>query len=225
VAYNGTASELEIKKAEIERHIRNQIPDRRFQLCLLPSSDNPLSYRVVALYREIRDPESKTIALSGDNATIIPCLISLGCQSRDGLTGDSQVVRKPGDFRLRLGQTPRGLIRRSGVLISGGRITTSRSACGSAVDRSNISIGDDILLGETQLLLQPLQTLLGDRVRGNSISQLSLLIPDPRVKLVDLRSSKAHLLKEMIVALSKVVPLEKDVIESRLQIVDLPSLI
>ncbi|KAG4039700.1 hypothetical protein PC123_g24752 [Phytophthora cactorum] len=65
----------------------------------------------------------------------------------------------------------------------------------------------------TQLLLQPLQTLLGDRVRGNSISQLSLLIPDPRVKLVDLRSSKAHLLKEVIVALSKVVPLEKDVIE------------
>ncbi|KAG2759492.1 hypothetical protein Pcac1_g28452 [Phytophthora cactorum] len=128
------------------------------------------------------------------------CLISLGCKSGDGLTSNSQVVRKPGDFRLRLGQIPRGLIRRSGVLISGGRATTSRSACGSAVDRSNISIGDDLLLCETQLLLQPLQTLLGDRVCGDSISQLSLLIPDPRVKPVDLRSSKAHLLKEVIFA-------------------------
>ncbi|KAG3029208.1 hypothetical protein PC120_g4463 [Phytophthora cactorum] len=153
------------------------------------------------------------------------CLISLGCQSGDGLTGDSQVVRKPGNFRLHLSQIPRGLIRWSGVLISGGRATTSRSACGSAVDRSNISVGDDLFLGETQLLLQPLQTLLGDRVRGSSISQLSLLILDPSVKPVDLRSSKAHLLKEVIVALSKVVPLERDVIEPRLQIVDLPGLI
>ncbi|KAG6942461.1 hypothetical protein JG688_00018101, partial [Phytophthora aleatoria] len=114
VAYKGTASELEIKKAEIKRHTRTQIPDRRFQLCLLPSSDTPLSYRVVALYREIRDPESKTIALSGDIAMIMPCLISLGCQSGDGLTGDSQDVRKPGDFRLRLSRIPRGPIRRSG---------------------------------------------------------------------------------------------------------------
>ncbi|KAG2773598.1 hypothetical protein Pcac1_g15636 [Phytophthora cactorum] len=85
------------------------------------------------------------------------CFISLGCQSGDGLAGDSQDVRKPGDFRLRLSQIPRGLIRRSGVLISGGRATTSRSACGSAVDRSNISVGDDLLLGETQ----PLATMPG----------------------------------------------------------------
>ncbi|KAF4148031.1 hypothetical protein GN958_ATG02782 [Phytophthora infestans] len=90
---------------------------------------------------------------------------------------------------------------------------------------SHIVVGHHLLLGQTQLVTEPVQARIRSAPSSLGILLIPLEVADPGLELVDLRSSERHLPKEMVVVISHNVSLTGGAIQPSGQVADLDRLI